>query len=264
MYQQIRERGNLSSTSIRRVHATLRVALNAAVRRNLIAVNPATQVELEPATRPRVTVWSPAQVRTFLAANQGERLIAAYHLMAYRGLRRGETLGLRWQDVDLDRGVLQVVQQLVEIGPELQFGPPKTKTGTRTVSLDTATVAVLRAHRARQAAEQLALGPLWSDSGLVFTREDGTPVRPNHATTHFPLMIKKAGLPKIRLHDLRHTSASLGLEAGESMKEVSDRLGHSSIVITADTYSHIAPELAQKSAERLANLVAGPASENPR
>ena len=83
-------------------------------------------------------------------------------------------------------------------------------------------------------------------------------MRPNHATTHFPLMIKKAGLPKIRPHDLRHTSASLGLEAGESMKEVSDRLGHSSIVVTADAYAHIAPELARRSAERLADLIAAP------
>jgi integrase len=147
---------------------------------------------------------------------------------------------------------------LVEIGPELTFGPPKTKTGARTISLDMTTVAVLRGHKARQAAEQLSLGPLWTETALVFTREDGTPVRPNHATTHFPLMIKKAGLPKIRLHDLRHTSASWGLEAGESMKEVSDRLGHSSIVITADTYAHITPELAARSAERLADLVAAP------
>ncbi len=91
---------------------------------------------------------------------------------------------------------------------------------------------------------------------LVFTREDGTPVRPNHATHHFQLMIKKARLPRIRLHDLRHTSASLGLEAGETLKEISERLGHSSIGITADTYAHIAPELRKRSAERVAELVA--------
>ena len=257
MYAAIRSQGNLSNSSIRRLHATLRGALNTAVRRNLIPVNPATHVELAPSTKHAVEVWSPTQVRQFLDANQDERLIALFHLLALRGLRRGEALGLRWEDLDLDQKVLRVAQQLVEVGTELVFGPPKTKTGTRTVSLDDTTVAVLRAHRARQSAERLAFGQGWIDNGLVFTREDGTPVRPNHATSHFPLMITKAGLPKIRLHDLRHTSASLGLQSGESLKEVSDRLGHSSIVITADTYAHIAPELAQESADRVARLVSG-------
>ena len=140
-------------------------------------------------------------------------------------------MGLRWEDIDLDQARLRVVQQIVEVRGRVTFTPPKTKGGVRTISLDPTTVSVLKAHKARQAAERLAWGEMWVDTGLVFTREDGGPVRPSHATSHFRVMIKKAGLPRFRLHDLRHTSASLGLEAGESLKEVSDRLGHSRIVI---------------------------------
>jgi integrase len=260
----IRADGNLSLTSIRRVHATLRAALNAAVRQGLIAASPASHVELQPTTRHQITVWSAEQVRTFLAANQEDRLIALYQLLALRGLRRGEAVGLRWRDVALERSVLRVEQQLVEVGTELVLGAPKTKPGTRTVSLDATTVAASKTHKARQSADRLACGSLWVDTGLVFTREDGTVVRPGSVSAHFKRMIKAAGLPRIRLHDLRHTSASLGLEAGESLKEVSDRLGHSSIMITADVYGHVAPELAQRSAERLADLVAAPAALDGR
>jgi integrase len=126
------------------------------------------------------------------------------------------------------------------------------------VSLDEGTVDAIPAHRARQNAERLACGEWWQDSGLVFTTENGLPPRPSVASSHFQRLVRRtSGLTRIRLHDLRHTSASLGLEAGESLKEVFARLGHSTISVTADTYAHISPELARESAERLAGLVAG-------
>jgi len=129
---------------------------------------------------------------------------------------------------------------------------------TRTITWDAATAAVLKSHKARQAADRLACGSPRIDTGPVFTPEDGTVARPRSVSAHFKRMLKEACLPRIRLHDLRHTSASLGLEAGESLKEVSDRLGHNSIMITADVYGHVVHELAKRSTERLADPVAAP------
>jgi len=257
MQAELRANGRPGPTTIRLIHATLRGALNQAVRRDLLTVNPANHVEQAPAAHAAIAVWSPAQVQEFLLLTQDDRLGALYHLYAYRGLRRGEAIGLRWADIDLDAGTMRIQRQVVESGSAIEFGPPKTKTGARTVSLDKETIAVLRSQRARQNTERLAWGELWSNDDLVFSNEDGTVLRPSRVSRRFERLIREAGLPRIRLHDLRHTSASVGLQAGESLKEVSARLGHSTIVITADTYAHISPELARESAERLARLVRG-------
>lgn len=200
-------------------------------------------------------VWLPHQVGQFLDATSADRLAPLYHLTFAAGLRRGEVCGLRWVDVDLEGGSLRVAQQLVSVGGRVMVGEPKTARGARVVALDADTVAVLRDHRRAQLAERMASGPAYVDSGLVFTREDGSPLDPSYVTRHFARLVARAGLPPIRLHDLRHTSASVGLAAGESMKEISDRLGHSSITITADTYTHVSPAVAQESARRRAALV---------
>ncbi len=255
MYAKIGAERALSAATVRRVHATLLSALNTAVRRHLIAVNVAAHVELPAASRAPVRVWSPEQVGRFLDFADEDRLSALYHLVALRGLRRGEAVGLRWTDVDLDAGRLRVAQQVVQLGYATAVGEPKTATGARTVSLDVDTCAVLRAHRARQAAERLAWGPAWSDSGRVFTREDGAGVHPEYVSRHFAALARAAGLPPIRLHDLRHTAASLALAAGVPLKIVSDQLGHSSITITADTYTSVLPAVAHDAAERTAGLI---------
>lgn len=245
----------LSPATIRRVHATLLSALNTAVKRRLLPWNPAQHVELATGDRPRVRVWSPAQVGAFLDGISEDRLASLYHLVAYVGLRRGEAVGLRWQDVDLDAGELRVAQQVVQLGHATAVGAPKTDRGVRTVPLDQETVAVLRTHRAAQAADRLAWGPAWQDTGLVFTREDGAQLHPEVVTRTFCRLAKRLGLPPIRLHDLRHTSASLGLASGETLVEVSRRLGHSSITITADTYTHVLPAVASQSSERRAAII---------
>jgi integrase len=245
----------LSAASILRVHATLRAALTHAVRRRLIPHNPATYVELESGRRPPVRVWTPEQLGVFLDALIGDRLAPLYHVIAYLGLRRGEACGLRWDDIDMDAALLRVAQQLTQVQSRLVFGPPKSRAGARIISLDADTVAVLRAHRARQNAERLAFGPQWPDAGLVFTREDGEPVRPDSVSQKFERLVQTLSLPRIRLHDLRHTSASIGLASGESLKEISERLGHSSLGITADTYTHVLPVVASESAERRARLI---------
>ncbi len=241
--------------TMRRIHSTLMSALNTATKRRLIAFNPAAHVELAQAPRPRVTVWSPAQVGAFLDHAGDDRLAALWHLVAYFGTRRGEAVGLRWSDVDLDAASARIEQQIVQLGYATAVGAPKTRSGARTLSLDGETVAVLRGHRARQAAEALAWGEAWTTSGLVFTREDGAPLHPEYVTRRFGRLALTAGLPVIRLHDLRHTSASLGLAAGESLVEVQRRLGHSSITITADTYTHVAPAVAQASSDKRAAII---------
>ena len=260
MYAAI-SRGNpgrerpVGPATMRRIHATLQSALNTAVKRRLVAFNTAAHVELASAPRPRVTVWSPEQVGAFLDHVQGDRLASLFHVVAYFGLRRGEAVGLRWQDIDLEAGSARVEQQIVQLGYRTEVGLPKTKSGARTLSLDAETVAVLRAHRAAQAAERLAWGAAWVDSGLAFTREDGMPLHPEFVTRRFGRLAAAADLPLIRLHDLRHTSASLGLAAGESLVEVQRRLGHSSITITADTYTHVAPAVAQSSSAKRAAII---------
>ena len=257
MYRAVRAERRLSAATVRRVHATLLSALNTAVRRHLIAVNVAAHVELPSATPPPVRVWSPEQVGRFLdhCADTEDRLVALYHLVALRGLRRGEAVGLRWTDVNLDAGRLRVAQQVVQLGYAVAVGEPKTATGARTVSLDADTCGVLRAHRARQAAERLAWGAAYQDSGRVFTREDGAGLHPEYVSRHFAALARAAGLPPIRLHDLRHTAASLALAAGVPLKVVSDQLGHSSITITADTYTSVLPAVAHDAAERTAGLI---------
>jgi len=165
-------------------------------------------------------------------------------------MRRGEAIGLRWEDVDLDGAYLSVVQQITEVHGRGVVGTPKTKRGTRDIPVDRKTVAMLQRQQETQDLERSAWGPAWNDAGLVFTREDGRPLRPEYATRHFQALAERSGLPAIRLHDLRHTNASLALEAGVEMKVVSERLGHSQISVTADLYTHVSNTVGRAAAEK--------------
>ncbi|MBO3751964.1 site-specific integrase [Streptosporangiaceae bacterium NEAU-GS5] len=267
------EGGTLSASSVARIHATLRAALNAAVRERLLTDNPARYVELPPARRPRaviwtpdriaefnrdgvrpaVAVWTPTQTAHFLSTIRGHRLYAAYHLIALRGLRRSEAAGLRWCDVDLDGGVLMVCTQLQRVGGQVLQVPPKTDSSRRLIALDHTTVTALRRHRRNQEAELAERGR--EGHGWVFTHAHGSPINPDYLTRTFGALVVSAGLPPIRLHDLRHGAATLALQAGASLKVIQDQLGHSSIVLTADTYISVVPEVARHAAEDVARLV---------
>ncbi len=258
MYETIRSgaiRKPPSAATLRRLHATLHSALNTAYQRRLITHNPAGQVELETAPRNVRAVWTPTELATFLQHVRGDRLGAAYHLVASTGLRRGELCGLRWSDVDLDGACLRISRQHVEVGREIVVGAPKTRAGLRTVALDAGTVGVLRAHKAAQAAERLSWGTGYSDGGLVFAREDGSPIRPEYVTRHFLALSQEVGLPRIVLHGLRHTWATHALAAGVDMLVVSRHLGHSSLALTADTYTRVLPEVSKQAAELVAAMV---------
>ena len=260
-----RENGRqLSVGTQRRVYGVLRAALNAAVRRRLLTYNPALTVELEEMPRPRIVVWTPEQVGEFLDFVKDDRMFPLLRLVLMTGMRRGETVGLRWSDVDLDGQVLTVRQQAVETNCGLYIGPPKTKSGERCVPFDDETAAVLRAHQRAQAAERLSWGEAWVDSGLVFTREDGSMLQPAMVSRRFKELVTASKLPMIRFHDLRHTSASLALSANVAMKVVSVRLGHSSSGFTADTYTHVVPAVAKDAADRIADVVSLAAKREKR
>jgi len=253
----------LSPSTIRRVHGVLRSALTTAVKRRLIPYSPAEHIELAPENPRRPKPWTIAECQAFLAGSAEDRLAPLYELILATGLRRGEALGLRWEDVDLDGGALYVIQQIVEVRGQPVVGTPKTKHGARVVSLDTVTVATLRRHRAVQDLERSAWGSAWNGAGLVFTREDGRGLRPQHATKHFAVLAGQLGLPVIRVHDLRHTHASVALAAGVDLKVVSERLGHSQISITADLYTHVSRGVSQAAADKIAGAMRGTSNALP-
>jgi len=265
----------VSAATLHRIHATLRAALNGAVRAGLIPVNPGRWPELPKAARPRPRVWTPAlterwqaegwrpavgvwtaaQTAQFLRHVRGHRLYALFHLVALRGLRRGEAAGLRWGDLDPDAGTLTVTGQLQQLGGQMVAGPPKSDAGRRVIALDRTTVAALREHRLRQQAERSAAGTGWDETGYVFTTRTGGPVGPDRVTRMFRKLVTASGLPPVTLHGLRHGAATLALAAGTDLKVVQDQLGHSTVVLTADTYTSVLPETARAAAERTAALL---------
>jgi len=265
----------VSAATLTRIRATLRAALNAAIRRGLISENPAARAELPRARRPRAVVWTPyrvgqwrrsgerppvavwttAQTARFLDSIRWHRLYAAYHLIALRGLRRGEAAGLRWCDVDLDSRTVVVSQQLQQYDGRLAVCPPKTPHSARVIALDRTTVAALAEHGDRQRAETAAYGPGYRDSGHMFTCLNGDPIAPDRLTRTFNKLAALAGLPPVRLHDLRHGAASPALSAGVELKVVQELLGHSSIVLTADAYTSVLPDAAHAAAEKVAALI---------
>lgn len=224
---QRRNPKTLSPATVRRIHATLRSALTSAKRKHLVGHNAAENLELPRAPRPKVVPWEPAELGSFLDYAATDRLGALFEVMAMTGLRRGEAAGLRWDDVDLTRGVITVRQQLVEIDGagvecpyckgehrQYRFGRPKTASGEdRIVDLDQATSGVLLSQRLAQDTERTAWGEAYNDHGLVFAREDGMPLPPQTISSEFARLCAGAGLRPIRLHDLRHGQASLMLAA---------------------------------------------------
>ncbi|MFI7610238.1 site-specific integrase [Nonomuraea terrae] len=191
-----------------------------------------------------VMVWTPAQLGAFLDHAVSDRLYALFHLIAFRGLRRGEACGARWVDLDLDERVLTVAKQLTIVGRQIAQGGPKTDSSDGVVALDTGTIAVLCIHRKRQLAEKLRCGAAWRNTGRVFTQEDGSELRPDWVSEHFERLAYAAGVPPIRLHDLRHGAATLSLAAGNDMKITSAMLRHSSLAITSDLYTAVLPDVA--------------------
>jgi integrase len=263
LYATLAERGKrdgrsgLSARTIHHVHTCLHKACRDAVRWGLIGRNP-----LEAADPPKTNgsgkemkTWSAEQLGAFLTSVREERLYPLWHTIAMTGMRRGEALGLRWSDVDLENGRLSVRRALIPTNRDVVVSEPKTAKGRRVIALDPATVEVLKSQAARQLAEQREWEEAWTDTGLVFTKENGEALDPETITRWFRIAVREAMLPKVRLHDLRHTHATLALQAGIHPKVVSERLGHATVSITLDTYSHAVPALQEEAAEKIAGLV---------
>jgi integrase len=246
-------RGPLSVSTVRLAHRVLHRALGDAVRWNLIPANPATGVRVPRRTRPEMTVWTAEEAETFLRAIANDRLAALWILALHTGLRRGELAGLRWKDVDLDAGMLTVAQQRTNANHEVVVSVPKAKS-QRQLFLAPSTVAALRQHRAIQLRERLAIGEAWIDSGYVFVDEAGMPYHPQRYLPMFHAVCRRASVSKIRLHDLRHTMATLALQAGVHPKVVQEQLGHSAINVTMDVYSHVPQAVRRETAKVIAEM----------
>ena len=238
-YSQLLSQG-LSPWTVRGSHAVLRRALDQAVRWRLLPSNAAAMAEPPRIPHREMQTLSGEQARRLLEVARGDRLEALWVLAITTGLRQGELFALRWTEVDVDRGWLQVTGSLSRVAGEgLVIEEPKTTRSRRRVELSSAAVEALRRHRLAQLEERVAAANVWDDRGLVFAGPAGDYLRKRYVTTHFQRLLDAAELPRIRFHDLRHTAASLLLGRGIHPKIAADMLGHSTTAITMDLYSHV-------------------------
>jgi integrase len=261
------KRRGLSPKSVWNVHVCLRAALYDAMEDGpLLKANPAKGAMKEPAGHEEMQTWTREELLGFLGFVRRDRLFALYRLAASSGMRRGELMGLRWVDVKFHHGSLSVQQQLGLAddeededadGEALVLAPVKTRASRRSIKLDAITLAVLQEHRATQEFERRSWGDGYRDHDLVFCRPEGTPLDPDTVSDQFERLIRRAGLKRIRFHDLRHTHATLLLEAHVDITVVSRRLGHASVQITADRYAHVTERLQHDAAERFSTYVDG-------
>ncbi|MEE1939657.1 site-specific integrase [Streptomyces sp. TRM 70361] len=246
-----------SDRTVRFLLVILRAALQHAVREDELPRNVARNVELGMGTKREIEPLTAQEGKQLLAAARGNRLWAAYELAVRTGLRRGELLGLRWQDVDLHEGVLTVRQALQRVGGELIIVPPKTQRSARRVALPAECVRALRAQRAQQLADRRAAGEKWKGTGqgLVFTTKNGTPIEPRNLNRSFEALCARAKVRRVRFHDLRHTCASLLHEQGADARMIMEVLGHSSIRVTMDVYTFVRLDAQRSAFARMGNAL---------
>lgn len=253
-YAELHRQG-LSPQTIQHTHTVLHRALKQAVIWGLIARNPT-----DGATRPRIErremkILTELQVRQFLAATRSDEMHTLWTLLVTTGIRLGEALGLKWEDVDLEAGRIVIRRALQQqTGRGLVFVEPKSHRSRRTVVLAPGTAAELSEHRRDQLEYLLMLGPHWQGQDLVFCNDVGRPLQSGQVSWRFHKALDDAGLPRLRLHDLRHTAASLLLAKGVHPKIVQEMLGHATITLTLDTYSHLTPGLQAEAAARMQEL----------
>ncbi len=249
----------LAPKTVRNTHIVLHRALADAERLRLVMRNVAHLARPPAVPHVERATWTSDELRRFLEHVGGDRLFIAYLLLATTGMRRGEVLGLRWRDVDLSTRRLSVTQTVTTVNDKLVIGPTKTNRSRRTISLDATTIEVLRAHRVVQDQERAVAGDAWDTScDLVICDGTGRPEHPDRFSRQFQRYVKASDLPPLRgPHNLRHTWATLALRAGVHPKVVSGRLGHATIAVTIDTYSHVAPSLDAEAADTVAADIFG-------
>jgi integrase len=276
LYDELEESGGrggrgLSGKTVANVHGVLHKALADAVKQDKVVRNVADAVDPPKASKPRTDVWTVEELRAFLLHVHGDRLYAAWLLFATTGMRRGEVAGLTWPDLDLDGGTARIEWTLGVVDSKPTWKPrPKSEAGERSMSLDPSTVQALREYRKQQSEERLACGAAWQHwredwqgearEDVVFTWPDGALINPQRLTKWFTRHCRDAGLPAIRLHDVRHTYATAALASAtgwHDVKVISKRLGHASVGITLDTYSHVLPVADEQAAHTLARVILG-------
>jgi integrase len=238
------------------IHSVLHRALNLAVKGELLGRNPSDAVTRPRFRRKEMKTLDDTQVRSLIMASKGTKYETQFWLAVTTGLREGELIGLKWSDLDWKTGKLQIqrqVQRTKEYG--LVFCEPKSASGRRVVVLGKATIEMLRKHFDLQQTERQFAGAKWKENNLIFPTSVGTPMEASNLVKHFKEYLKKANLPDIRFHDLRHTAASLMLLQGVHPKIVQERLGHSDIGITLNLYSHVLPGMQEDAAEKLDELI---------
>jgi len=243
----------VSAATRRQVYTVLRAVLDTALRDGLVARNVAATVDRPRVQRPEERFLTPEETTQLLdsARTASPRYAPILELLVRTGLRRGEALALQWRDIDLDAGTLRVRGTLARVGGTLSITEPKTEKSRRVISIGPRAVELLRKRRSEQGADRAANADLWQESGLVFTTPTGTPVEPRNVLRAVGVAAKRAGLDDVKVHTLRHSAASMMLGRGESLKAVSEHLGHSSIAITGDVYGALAPDVKRSAAMAL-------------
>lgn len=247
----------LSRRSVQYHHRVLSQALNRAIKWDLVARNVAKLVAPPRVPRHEIQPFSPDEARQFLDAIAGHRDEALYTVAIALGLRRGEALGLRWDDIDLDAGTLRVRYALQRLPGGLQLTEPKSDRSRRTIAMPALVAKALRSHRARQLAQRLAAGPRWQDGGFAFASGRGTPLDERAVHKRFKAVLSNAGLRDQRFHDLRHACASLLLAQGVHARGVMEVLGHSQISLTMNTYAHVMPTMLRDAADKMDAILSG-------
>lgn len=249
--------GGLSPKSVRYIHTVIHAALEQAKKEGKITINPADAVRLPSLQQKEIQCLDTEGVKKFLTAARETKYFPAYYLVLNTGLRRGELLGLRWKDVDLKAGTAAVNQGLVRTKAGLVFQEPKTKLSTRTIGISPQVVSVLKEHKKRQNEGRLAAGEAYNrELDLVFCNELGQPLCPRGFTRHYERLLKKAGLPKISFHALRHTFATLSIQEGVSARAVQEALGHHKVAFTLDVYSSVTSKMKKEATDKIGNLLA--------
>jgi len=247
----------LAPKTVLEVHLIIRGALDDAVRRGVVSRNVALVAhapKLKSIPKVEQKSWNAQQLQAFLRAAAGHRLFPAFWLLATTGMRRSELLGLRWDDIDLNMATISVNRGLVAVAYEVHESRGKTRNARRAIDLDPTTVEVLTAWKTWQQTEQEAVG--MEPTGWVFTDANGNPIHPHSISQTFERIANRAGVPRIRLHDIRHTHGTLLIKANVPVKVVSERLGHGNPAFTIDTYQHVLPGMQAEAARVFEQLIA--------
>lgn len=253
------ERGPLAAKTVRYIHTIVHKALSDAVDAGILRTNPAERAKPPRPNRNgtrAIECWEPSELAVFLESVKDTRLEPAWRLAAMTGMRRGEVLGLRWRDINFDQSRLAVRHTIVSVAYEVLDSSPKSHQA-RVVDLDPATVAILQRHRDRQDAERVEFGSEYEGRDLVICSENGSPVHPQSFSQAFDRAVARINVRRIRLHDLRHTHATIAMKAGVPVKVISERLGHESPAFTLKQYAHVLPGMQAEAAELIAVVVGG-------